>query len=1398
MAFIQEATNLMNGKTLEPVSSPYQLPDQKDGAVVFLLSGSYEYDIELIKRIPPPRINFKYIMIPRSVHGKVGTIDFKYQLGNEAYKRKVDYIQQQKIVPQLQVLMADKIGTNNVYIPLSDVMHKLNESYRRLSTDYLLKNAPSMLTVFLNLFVRSKKSVILVNTDRYRIYDGDNPDACKSDLINGVIQSFMNEPVHLKNDVTVIFRGSTTDYKMHFPMMTDEKKPLLQKMCDSIGTTFKGGSSVASVTDDDDEDVDTMLNNINADKNASSEDQPTAASSGGSGLKNSLQNLRKKLGDDNGIEQKRDSLYSAKTLQINASLIRRINPNQNAVSDYKRIAADLTSGGDTPVEDRIIDQASKEIADSRAASNETDVMNTISTPRESSLRANIGQIRLKSLNINAMASVTDVPKPPPVRPIKITTTNRGAMQGSSFANMQETYEEQMLDQDIVASFMALKKLPEGFDVEHIDVEDISTPVSMLHNWKVALRNKRTGTKSNISIYVPKLMNGRFYYNGVWNNIGRQEFPIPVLKLNKKRVMLTTNYNKIDIVRYDTKSLVDITMLLKSVASQNKPDGTNPYVRYGSSASTNSRFISTIEYDEYARRWVHYENNERKIKILFNREQCLRDYGFVNVEQNEFCCGMIDQVPIVLNTETGLDRHGKTLTEIIVSTLTDDMLKIYNKSKPGKISMYADMKIGGIMIPIGVGIAAWEGLSSLLTRSKADYKYIGKNDDAPGYIKIPFKDKTLAIKNTVQNQLLFNGFFRLNPKEYATTDLDTSVFDDNSIFIDIFNQLFFKQFSQLTIFKTNYHFFIDPITEDVCQHYHLPNNICDMLIYATNLLSDNHFASENNASLYRIRASEVVPAIIHNCLARAISKYNNQVGSKTRDAKLPWNPNEVIQELLKVPTVSGISALNPMVEMHSMETISKKGFHGVNEDKAYSLPKRSYDPTMIGKIAISSPNNGEVGINRQTTIDPKIESVRGYTSTEDVNTDFNDLQLASFSELFTPGTVTRDDAIRTAIATSQTSHILPTADAEPVLVSNGLDEIIPSYLSDEFAVMAKENGKVLEISNGYMIVQYASGKKQAIPVSDRYSFNPGSGFYVDNKLKSNFEKDDTFEKNDILAYHEKFFSKDSSGMVRMNIGPLAKVAFAGLYSTYEDAGLITHKMSDRLSSAVTMCQASKLNATDDIDFIVKVGDEIEIGDPLIVFGLGDTGDKAVDNFLKAFQSSENILDTAKRTIKSKHAGRVAEIRMYTVKSMDKLSPSLFDILDKHFKENIEKRKTLDKHDKSDGVYKLGTLYSLPTAPLKGPTIKGINCDVLIEIYIEHSDSVSVGDKCVVYAASKQVISEVVPEGLEPYAESTPDEEISMFVSPRSILGRMIPSMLVTASANKILIELKKKVRQLWQG
>jgi len=374
-------------------------------------------------------------------------------------------------------------------------------------------------------------------------------------------------------------------------------------------------------------------------------------------------------------------------------------------------------------------------------------------------------------------------------------------------------------------------------------------------------------------------------------------------------------------------------------------------------------------------------------------------------------------------------------------------------------------------------------------------------------------------------------------------------------------------------------------------------------------------------------------------------------------------------------------------------------------------------------------------------------------------------------------------------------MIATEDAAPVLISNGVDEIVPSYLTDEFSVVAEDDGRVIDMNDQYMIIEYKDKKKKAVNIAPKYSFNSGSGFYVNNKLKTTFQVNDKFQKGDILAYHEKFFHKGTDGVVRYCMGPIAKVAFTDTYSTYEDAGLVTSKMSKRLGTSLTMRQQIKISATDQIDQIVKVGDVVEIGDPLITFGLGDTGDKSVDKFLQAFGNNSNDF---KRTKNAKSAGTVVAVKMYTNKALTSLSPSLFELLNEHFKENKKRRKILDKYDSSSSPYKLDTLYDYAVEPIKASSIKGINTDVLIEVYIEHADDASVGDKLAVYAASKQIITEVIPEGMEPFSESNPNEEISVFVSSTSVLRRMIPSIMIIGGANKVLINLKEKIRELYNN
>ena len=1429
MPVIQEAVDLSMGRNFIPNKARYKLPMGKTNNSIFLLSNSYEYDIELIKHIPSPKVDYKTIIIPFKVIDKIDTKPFQYSLNQNEYNKKVKYLEEQKLIPTLEIIRPPypKTVSNNLYIPISEVIKRMTPYLRTMNAEQLQDSAFTIFNQIMSHMKWSQNRVMLIDTNRFTIYQTPTKETIKNDIINALLGSCIMSETTPRSTWIFIFRSPSADYKLDMNTFDKRDIGLLKNMLTAIGkpsptsakTDEEAGDSVDDFAGEDEtSSIDNEISELNDTKNSVpnmdeivSGDEDTSDPeliklqernrSVANDLKDTIARLQSNVenqdsqNDDSNNEDKR--LYNAKTLAINAQLISRINPDKTTVSNYETIAADLESSGNTPVENKIINNAAKELAQDVQPADMAQADNVTTSARELQIRKQVGQLKLNNVTFDTLATVTDTPLPQIRKPRNMTTTCPAALHGTPFTRIAKEYEDKLLDRDIVATFMNLSSLPDGFYVTNVEVTDISTVTSLMNNWKVTLKNKSSDKQSVINVRIPKIINGRFYNNGIWYNIGKQDFPIPILKINKKKVIITTNYNKITVERYDTRSLVDIGIFTKTINSANDDAGKNKYVKPGSSVNTNSRFVSTIEYDEYAKQWVSFINKEAKCEIFFDRSQCLKAYSFVSVQPNEFCCGMLNQVPIVVNTDTGLTRSGLSLTDTMLRTLPGEMIDAYRKTKPGKLSMYAQIIIGQTM-PLGVAIAAWEGISTLIKKSGAEAKFVDARFNDTNYLIIPFKDKTLAIRSTIQNQLIFNGFYRLPTKAYNFVDFNSPIMQTNSIYVDIFNNLFFKQYSQLTTFITYYEFFVDAITKDVCLHYNIPNDIAGMLLYASDLLADNSFTGENNAALYRVRSSEIIPAILHYRLAYNISRYNNSVGSKSRGASFTFNPNEVIDELRQVQNVNPISALNPMVELHAREEITKKGFSGVNDDRIYNVVKRSYDDSMIGKVAMSSPNSGNIGISRQLTADPKLTSTRGYTDAKGVDADYNDLQLASFSELLTPGTVSRDDAIRTAIATSQTSHIVPTAEAQPCLISNGIDELLPACLTDEFAVIADDDGVVLDTNEDYMIIQYNNGNKRAINIGHRQSFNSGSGFFVDNKLKSNFEKGDKFQKDDILAYHEKHFSKGNDGVVRANIGPLAKVAFMGLYSTYEDAGIMTTKMSKRLATSVIMRSRHKLNATDDIEKIVKVGDYVEIGDPLVVFGLGDTGDKAVDNFMKAFQKEgSNIMDTAKRMIRAKDAGKVVDVRIYTCKSMDRLSPSLYEIIDNHFKENIKKRKMLDKYEKGNDVYKMGMLYDRPTQPLKGSTIMGITCDVLVDIYIEHEDEASVGDKCVAYAASKQVLSEVIPEGLEPYAESNPDEEISMFVSSASILKRMIPSIMIIASGNKVLVETKKRIREIWE-
>ena len=445
-------------------------------------------------------------------------------------------------------------------------------------------------------------------------------------------------------------------------------------------------------------------------------------------------------------------------------------------------------------------------------------------------------------------------------------------------------------------------------------------------------------------------------------------------------------------------------------------------------------------------------------------------------------------------------------------------------------------------------------------------------------------------------------------------------------------------------------------------------------------------------------------------------------------------------------------------------------------------------------------DANVGINKQIVVEPTLSNTRGHRDQVEDPETLKDINVFSPVELLTPGTARNDDPIRTAIAGKQSSHVVPVADAAPALISNGYDEAVQFHLSDDFVINADEDGEVVDVNEdlGLIVVKYKSGKTRAINTKPDIVKNSGGGFYMSNQLTPTHVKvGEKFKKDEPLAYHDKYFKYSKMNGLRYSVGPITKVAFMSSYNTYEDAGICTESLAERMKSSMVYLEDSGFKRNNNILNMVKVGDHVNIGDVLIKYDTSVEDNEIAKYLSKLSEENAAILEEETKTdIKTKHAGKVIDIKVYTLLDPSQLSPSLGSIVQKYFDKAISKKDYLNKFDNNDSTMKAGILLTDSTEPIKNRynTINGRKgIDVLIEIYIEHDDVMGVGDKIALYGPNKQIISQVIPKGWEPYSEFRPDEEISVLTSPGTIARRMTSSILAISAAMKIMVELKHKIK-----
>lgn len=971
-------------------------------------------------------------------------------------------------------------------------------------------------------------------------------------------------------------------------------------------------------------------------------------------------------------------------------------------------------------------------------------------------------------------------EPLPSTSLEIDSINEG-WNNLQYINFNKVYN---INEDIVAIFNFLSSRTVPVMVRNIDVQDTSTSEDYIETWNVDFEDVY-GTRFKLKLDIPKIIDNNFMLlRGNDKTINGQAVLLPISKTDDDTVQIVSNYNKIFIRRYGTsvpgKMFVGSDMVIKAVSKYDKIKAS-----MGDNTRVCAKYELPIDYIDLASTYNKIETD--KVIYYFNQDEIRKLYT-INEKEG---------LPIGYDKSSKqvkyYDGNGSFSVRLLLDLagehpeLHDDII---SSMKASNKYMYSKASVLNTEIPLIVVMAYSEGLTKALDKAHIRYEFQEKKPTLKGIEAlsrgcIKFQDAYLVYEIDLASSLLMNGLKECNTEDYSVTEIN-----GKAMYLDF-----------LTIFGTRiladgldnfYDLMLDPITDDVLKDYKLPIDYVELLAYANILLADNKYIDHTDLGSNRYRKNEIIAGYVYKALSESYGQYRTDL-KRSRKATMTIKQSKVLDLILLDPTASDASTLNPVLESESMNSVSFKGLSGMNSDRSYGLDKRTFSKSMSNIFAMSTGFAGNVGITRQATIDMNITGKRGYIKqSNDPTKEMSITKTFGTTEALIPYAATHDDPFRLAMGFIQNSkHAMRTKVSSPQLISNGADQALPYLITNTFAFKAKSDGKVIECTDNYAVVEYKDKTKDFIDLRDNVKKNSSAGFYTSVKLSMDLKNGQSFKSGQILAYDKTSFS-DGVGHTRniaYNSGIMCMTALLNTDEGFEDSGIGSEWLSNAAASNVITQKDISLPKNTNILSIVKKGQKVEEGDILLLFQ-NAYDDEDVNILLKTLADDmDDVTDLGKIPIKSKYTGTIKDIKIYRTVDKSELSDSLKKLVNQVEKESDDIEKVAKKHS-IDYIKGLNANYKLENTG----KLKNVDEGVLIEIYIEYEDKLSIGDKMILLTANKMVIKDIFPAGKEPWAVFDPINKIDAFASIGGTSARMVTSIENTMANNRVVFYLDDVIKK----
>ena len=492
----------------------------------------------------------------------------------------------------------------------------------------------------------------------------------------------------------------------------------------------------------------------------------------------------------------------------------------------------------------------------------------------------------------------------------IQTSNKN-IKDVKYPDFEKSYNQNLYKKDILSIFTDLSDKTLPMYITDIDIQDTSDELNLKETWTIKLEDANR-QRHTIKVDLPIFIDDKFMYlSGNKKIIIKQQIMKPIVKTNADTVQIVTNYNKMFVRRIGEKVSEAVEQLKKYIAN-NKITGVT--IRNGDNSKVNVKYKTSLEYDYLAKSYSEIKTKSHR--FIFNQENIHDELHAKNINSKlPNGCWMIigftaDNKPVYLTEGQTVYGSDMELMEFILESM-DESHKgvkeaVYDTSA-GKRFMYSRAKSMNREVPLILLVSFFQGLSTTLRKANIPHYFTDKNPKAllsNRQDAIRFNNGYLVFdKYPIENALLVHGLSVVNTKAY-----DYEQFDDRETYLDIFEDMYGAR-SLGRYFLNVYESMIDPITKEVLETLGYPTELCDVLVYANNLLADNSFIPEVNMNLYRIRSNEIVASLLYKAIADEYNNYKN-ISMVSKGRKMSIRQDAVLKEILTSQIVEDYSTLNP--------------------------------------------------------------------------------------------------------------------------------------------------------------------------------------------------------------------------------------------------------------------------------------------------------------------------------------------------------------------------------------------------------------------------------------------------------------------------------------------------------